>query len=145
MKHALSLGLKVGLGTDIAGGYSPSMLSAMRAAVVNSQVVRMQRLQRTGFADVNSSADGQEVLSFKEAFWMATLGGAEALGLGHLLGSFAAGKQFDALLVDCEPPGGGPFDVFAGDTWAQRFEKFINLGDDRNVMQVYVDGRRVVG
>ena len=33
--------VQVGLGTDVAGGYSPSMLSAMRSAVVASKAVRM--------------------------------------------------------------------------------------------------------
>ena len=32
---------QVGLGTDVAGGYSPSMLSAMRSAVLASKAVRM--------------------------------------------------------------------------------------------------------
>jgi guanine deaminase len=31
----MKLGLKVGLGTDVAGGISPSMLTAIRMAVVN--------------------------------------------------------------------------------------------------------------
>ncbi len=142
MRHALSLGLRVGLGTDVAGGYSPSMLSAMRAAVVNSQVVRMARLQRSGFAGVGGAEDGGELLGYKEAFYLATLGGAEALGLGADLGALRPGALFDALLVDSEAAG-GPFDVFPGDSLLQRFEKFVNLGDDRNVAGVWVGGRRV--
>jgi cytosine/adenosine deaminase-related metal-dependent hydrolase len=142
VKHALSLGLKVGLGTDVAGGYSPSMLSAVRSAVVNSQVVRMQRLQRSGFAGVGGPQDADELLGYSEAFHLATLGGAEALGLGRDLGSLQPGKLFDALLVDTGVAGSA-FDVFPGDTLLQRFEKFINLGDDRNVVGVWVDGRRV--
>ena len=35
VNHAMKLGLKVGLGTDVAGGIAPSMLSAIRMAVVN--------------------------------------------------------------------------------------------------------------
>ena len=39
----MKLGLKVGLGTDVAGGISPSMLTAIRMAVVNRSVaVRLQ-------------------------------------------------------------------------------------------------------
>ncbi len=53
------------------------------------------------------------------------------------------GKEFDALLVDVNVPG-GPFDIFDGDTMEDQFEKFINLGDDRNIVEVYVQvhGRR---
>ena len=49
VNHAMSLGLKVGLGTDVAGGYSPSMLNAIRMAVVNGRCLRAQKLaQKVG-------------------------------------------------------------------------------------------------
>ena len=44
VNDAKKLGVKVGLGTDVAGGYSPSMLSALRSAVVASKALRMQHL-----------------------------------------------------------------------------------------------------
>ena len=40
---------------------------------------------------------------------------------------------------------GGPIDVFPRDTPEQQFEKFIYLGDDRNIQHIYVDGRKVLG
>ncbi len=40
----MKLGLKVGLGTDVAGGYSPSMLVAIRMAVVNGRCLRAHKL-----------------------------------------------------------------------------------------------------
>jgi guanine deaminase len=55
------------------------------------------------------------------------------------VGSFEEGKEFDALLVDVNAEG-GPFDIFDGDTIEDQFEKFINLGDDRNIIEVYVQG-----
>ncbi len=55
------------------------------------------------------------------------------------VGTFEVGKEFDALLVDtCLGGTAGPFDVFPGEDDEQRFEKFINLGDDRNLAEVYV-------
>lgn len=42
VRHVLRLGVKVGLGTDVAGGYSPSMLSAIRAAVLASKALHIQ-------------------------------------------------------------------------------------------------------
>ena len=62
--------------------------------------------------------------------------------LQHQVGTFEEGKEFDALLVDVNAEG-GPFDVFDGDTLEDQFEKFINLGDDRNIVEVYVQGVRV--
>lgn len=58
------------------------------------------------------------------------------------MGTFEEGKEFDALLVDVNVPG-GPFDIFDGDTMEDQFEKFINLGDDRNIVEVYVQGKLV--
>lgn len=39
VRRLMDKGNKVGLGTDVAGGYSPSMLSAMRTAVLAHQAV----------------------------------------------------------------------------------------------------------
>ena len=71
---------QVGLGTDIAGGYSTSMLDSIRQAVVASRVA--------SFQNANT-----EPLSYAEAFHLATAGGAEVLGLGHITGDFSPNKQ----------------------------------------------------
>ena len=42
VKRLIREGIKVGLGTDVAGGYSPSMLSAMRAAVLASKSLQFR-------------------------------------------------------------------------------------------------------
>ncbi len=52
------------------------------------------------------------------------------------------GKEFDALMVD--PTGGACFDTFTGDTLVDVFQKFINLGDDRNIRAVWVRGGLVL-
>jgi len=89
----------------------------------------------------------QSEVDFKRAFWTATLGGAAAIGLEEHLGSFAVGKQFDALRVSSE---GGVYDIFpeaqvGPSSLKTDFERFVNLGDDRNVRSVYVRGRLVRG
>jgi len=93
-------------------------------------------------ATVNSIYSGHKKLYFKEAFYFATLGGAETLGLGDTIGNFVPGKEFDALVIDPYATG-SPFDVFQGST-AEIFEKFIFLGDDRNISQIYVKGKQVL-
>ena len=45
---------QVGLGTDVAGGYSPSMLSAMRSAVITSKAVRMMHIDAARSASANT-------------------------------------------------------------------------------------------
>ena len=76
------------------------------------------------------------------AFHLATVGGAEALGIQHNVGTFAVGKAFDALLLDLQ--NAATFDVYETDTIEDRFQKFCNLGDDRNIAKVWVQGRCVV-
>jgi len=131
LKKAQKRGVRVGLGTDIAGGYAASILNACRHAVVASK-------------HSHTCVD----VDYKDAFWAATVGGAAALGLDRVLGNFQAGKQFDACRIKCE---NGVYDTFAAaipaDTTrlAIDFEQFINLGDDRNIKTVFVQGRPVVG
>jgi guanine deaminase len=55
-----------------------------------------------------------------------------------VIGSFQVGKEFDALLVDaCD---GATFDLFEGDSAEDAFQKFMTLGDDRNIRAVWVQG-----
>lgn len=138
VNHAMKLGLKVGLGTDVAGGISPSMLSSIRMSVVNSRCLRAHKLAVKGGLIVTPEME-EDVMSYKEGLYLATMGGARALNIEHQVGSFEVGKEFDALLVDVNV-NGGPFDIFDGDTIEDQFEKFINLGDDRNIVEVYVQG-----
>ena len=58
------------------------------------------------------------------------------------VGSFQVGKEFDALMVDTELQ--EPFDVFPTDRLLDRFEKFVNLGDDRNVRASWIQGGLVI-
>jgi hypothetical protein len=73
----------------MAGGYSPSMLEAMRAAVVNTKAVRMQTLSQQTLARELGARDhavlqadpDTDLMDYRGAFWLATKGGALALGL----------------------------------------------------------------
>ena len=69
--------MQIGLGTDVSGGYSPSMLSSVRNAVVASKALRMQSISKGLSLEV---AD-KDLLNWKEALYLATQGGAQALGI----------------------------------------------------------------
>uniref|UniRef100_A0A672RHT2 Guanine deaminase-like n=1 Tax=Sinocyclocheilus grahami TaxID=75366 RepID=A0A672RHT2_SINGR len=130
VRNVLNHKVKLGLGTDVAGGYSPSMLDAMRRTLDTSKTLTIQDPQH-------------KTLSFEEVFRLATLGGSEALSLDDQIGNFVVGKDFDALRVNvCVPD--GPIDLFPGEGPKVILEKFLNLGDNRNITEVYVAGRRVV-
>ncbi|XP_062398453.1 guanine deaminase [Sardina pilchardus] len=130
VRNALNHQVKVGLGTDVGGGYSPSILDAMRRALMTSKALKIQ--------DPN-----HQTLTFEEVFRLATLGGSQALSLDSETGNFEVGKDFDALVVNvCVPD--GPMDICGPEPTKVLLEKFLNLGDDRNICEVYVAGRRVV-
>jgi guanine deaminase len=125
--------IKVGLGTDSGGGFSSSMLDAMRHALIASFA-----RQKHGGA--------RRVLTIDEVFYMATKGGARVLGLDGRIGHFEPGMQFDALLVDMSPDTNGiNAPVSDLDTDRMLFEKFIMTGDDRNIIEVFVGGKTVRG
>ncbi|XP_025060242.1 guanine deaminase isoform X3 [Alligator sinensis] len=126
LKHKV----KLGLGTDVAGGYSASMLDAIRKTMIMSNGLKINKINEEG-------------LTIKEVFRLATLGGSQALGLDNIIGNFEVGKEFDALLVNSKASD-SPFDLFAADTFEDSFQKFLYLGDDRNISEVYVAGKQVV-
>uniref|UniRef100_A0A674IAE8 Amidohydrolase-related domain-containing protein n=1 Tax=Terrapene triunguis TaxID=2587831 RepID=A0A674IAE8_9SAUR len=130
VQNVLKHNVKLGLGTDVAGGYSSSMLDAIRRTMSASNTLLLNKVNNTG-------------LTLKEAFRLATLGGSQVLGLDDVIGNFEVGKEFDALLINPKASD-SPFDLFAGDTFEDIIQKFLYLGDDRNINEVYVAGKQVV-
>lgn len=143
-------GVKVGLGTDCSGGYSPSILESARQASNVSRHVCMK-----------STVETKETpqLALAEILYLATMGGAEVCALQDKVGNFVVGKEFDALLID---PGvkGGNVDIFEEDAhdWDRVLSKWAFNGyvygldklanwcrDDRNIQKVWVRGRLVAG
>ncbi|XP_034884944.1 guanine deaminase isoform X3 [Mirounga angustirostris] len=110
--------VKIGLGTDVAGGYSASMLDAIRRAVMVSNILLINKIN-------------EKSLTLKEVFRLATLGGSQALGLDKEIGNFEVGKEFDALLINPKASD-SPIDLFSGDlvgdTSEAVIQKFLYLG-----------------
>ncbi|RPA82767.1 guanine deaminase [Ascobolus immersus RN42] len=154
VRKLLDKKVDVGLGTDVSGGYSPSILDAVRQALGVSRSV----------AFLEKSPD--HALSVEEGLYLATRGGAKCLGLEDKVGGFEVGKSWDVQLVGLNlvpeldedgnlEDGGDPaefagtpectVDVF-GQTadWADRIAKWVYTGDDRCTRQVWVGGRSVV-
>ncbi|KAK4195242.1 putative guanine deaminase [Triangularia verruculosa] len=126
--------IKVGLGTDSGGGFSSSMLDAMRQAMIASHA-----------REVMSEGEDKG-LSIAEVFYLATLGGATVCCLENKIGSFGEGKEFDGLVIGTHGTEQGIMTmVEEDDTLETVFEKFIMTGDDRNVVEVYIQGKCVKG
>ncbi|XP_029019893.1 guanine deaminase [Betta splendens] len=130
VRNVLKHKVKLGLGTDVAGGYSASMLDAVRRAQDVSKFLTIQD-------------PGHDTLTFEEVFRLATLGGSQALSLDTQTGNFEVGKDFDALRVNVAAAD-GPIDLTQKVEPKILLEKFLNLGDDRNIVEVFVAGRKVV-
>ncbi|KAL7799940.1 hypothetical protein V8C37DRAFT_366087 [Trichoderma ceciliae] len=150
VKEFLRRGINVGLGTDSGGGYSSSMLNAMRHALITSYArdalyPKFERGQDES-VDRDEGSEG-EALSLEEVFYMATKGGAKVVGFDEQVGEFAIGREFDALVVDMRDERNGVnVPLENDDDPAQRMlEKFVMTGDDRNIAQVYVKGKLVHG
>lgn len=130
VRRLLDNGLKVGLGTDVAAGYSSSILDAMKQAIQTSFVLSMPKIKEF------------HPITYKEAFYLATLGGSRVLGLDKKIGNFEIGKELDALLIDVDAKD-GPIDSFTEDLLEDRIQRFIYLGDDRNIRKVFVAGKEI--
>jgi len=58
------------------------------------------------------------------------------------IGNFQVGKGFDALRINVSSIG-SPFSFLNRETMTEKIQKFIMLGDQRNILEVYVEGRKV--
>ncbi|PSN46075.1 Guanine deaminase [Blattella germanica] len=129
VRRLLHANVKVGLGTDVSGGYSPSILDAIRNALDVS--IHISLGAQMGYIPLN----------YHEAFYLATLGGARALALDDKIGNFKCGKDFDALVVNMK--NAGPIDILEKYNTEALVQKFLYNGDDRNISLVFVAGRQV--
>ncbi|KAI9873191.1 MAG: hypothetical protein M1830_000737 [Pleopsidium flavum] len=142
VRQLLDDGITVGLGTDVSGGYSPSILEAARQASMVSRTLAM-------------NGDERAKLSVEEVLYLATRGGAKVVGLENEIGGFEVGMQWDAQLVRLATvsdsgPGAqgmhheGPVDIFGWEAWEEKVAKWVFCGDDRNTRKVWVKGRLVL-
>ncbi|KEY61022.1 guanine deaminase [Serratia sp. DD3] len=116
--------VKVGMGTDIGAGTTFNMLQTLNEAY---KIMQLQSYR----------------LSAYEAFYLATLGGADALGLADTIGNFNVGKEADFVVLE---PTATPLQQLRYDNSKTLMDKLfvmMTLGDDRSIYRTYVDGRLV--
>jgi len=135
-RKLMERGNKVGLGTDVAGGYSTSLWNSSRMAVVASRALLQQQLQQESMGERSIVKEHTPVLDYRHAFYLATLGGAQALGLDDRIGTLQVGMEFDAIILSAGLGNNeqrGNVVVFPQDTVGDIFQKLCVLGDDRNI------------
>ena len=131
-------GINVGLGTDISGGYSPSMYENIRQTVLISRLLEtgvnamLPPEQRGGLGDDTR-------MSLVDAFWLATAGGGEVLG--QKLAKFEVGYPLDLQVVDVKRKDSDltGFGVF--DQPGDRLARILYLSTPDNVRRVYCQGK----
>jgi guanine deaminase len=84
----LEAGLRVGLGTDVAGGPDPSIFSVMQVGAYAQAALR------------TVAGEQRPLLGPLEWLRLGTLDGARALGLEEVIGSIEPGKEADLIAVD---------------------------------------------
>lgn len=137
LRRVLDQGLHVGLGTDISGGHSPSILDNCRHAMTAARALhdgvdaRMEAAKR-GAAPAR--------ITHQEAFWLATAGGGEALDLP--IGMFRKGWRFDAMVVDIDAPHSNIARA-DNDGLPDLFQKILCNAGRPNITAVWVEGRLV--
>jgi len=138
LRAALAKGVRVGLGTDISGGPIGSIMEAMRAAVMVS------RMLETGVdpaltPEERGGGPGARI-DFREAFHLATAGGADALDLST--GRFAAGCHFDAIAID-PAAGNGTIRLWNDDHDEDLLQAILYTASKPNISAVWVGGAQV--
>lgn len=123
-QRARQEGVKVAVATDIGGGTSYSMLRTMAEAY---KILQLQ---------------GQSLSAFA-AFHAITLGNARALGIEHWVGSFAIGREADAVVLDTGATRAMAHRMETVRDLAEELFVLVTLGDERNVAATYVMGERV--
>lgn len=124
LKKAWHKQIKVGMGTDIGAGTTFNMLQTLNEAY---KVMQLQGWRMSAY----------------EAFYLATLGGAKALGLDDIIGNFNIGKEADFVVLE---PTATPLQQLRYDNSVTLMDKLfvmMTLGDDRSIYRTYVDGQLV--
>ncbi|GHV47357.1 guanine deaminase [Spirochaetia bacterium] len=128
----LKAGIKVGLGTDVAGGFSLLMNRTMLDAIAASRIYFAFNVQK---GDPRVAPD---YLSLANAFYLATKGGGALWGGGNSpgAGSFEKGYPFDAVVWD-----DSRLADYNPRTLYERVERLVSLSDDRDVAAKYIAGK----
>jgi guanine deaminase len=137
LRRMLDQGVHVGLGTDISGGASPSILENARHAVIASRSLESgvdpklsRKLRRSPESRIDAAT----------AFWLATAGGGIALDLP--IGVFQEGYQFDAVVLDGQTPDSN-LHLEENATPEEVLQKIVYHATRADIKEVWVANRRV--
>lgn len=138
IKQFHDLGIEVGLGTDLSGGYDPSIYSAIRQAVISSRMLE---------DGVDTKKDPKERgtknsrITANEAFYFATAGGGESVSLP--IGRLAENYAFDAQVIDITVPQASMPIFEKTEPLEDIFQKLLYLTKRENIVSVWIQGKQI--
>ncbi|MCH7323509.1 guanine deaminase [Solibacillus sp. MA9] len=136
--HFHSKGVDIGLGSDVSGGFSPSLFDNARQAVMSSRMLE-DGVNPSLPAEKRGVANSR--ITINEAFYLATAGGGESLSLpiGRLQENYAWDVQIiDTKIASAKLP---IFD--ANENLTDIFQKIMYLVRPENILEVWVQGNKV--
>ena len=145
--------MQVGLGTDVSGGFSPSILTAIQDACICSKMVHIHPTHEKGL-EIQKTQFTNRPLGIPTLLYLATVGGAELCCLQDKIGRLKAGMNFDALVASVRPDSGNQkiwsvIEDFErapdAKTLEACLERFLFGGDERNIEKVFVQGKLIGG
>jgi len=135
-KHLHDFGIDIGLGTDVSGGFSPSLYDNIRQAVIASRMLE-EGVDTTVSADKRGVSSSR--LTTNEAFYLATAGGGESLSLP--IGKIEENYAWDIQIINTALPT-AKLPIF-NDSIEDIFHKILYLARPENIQEVWVQGERV--
>ncbi|GIP53053.1 guanine deaminase [Paenibacillus vini] len=136
--HFHAEGVEIGLGSDISGGFSPSLFDNIRQAVISSRMLE---------DGVNPSLPAKERgvpgsrITIHEAFYLATAGGGESLSLP--IGRIEENYAWDVQIIDTKIPT-AKLPIFdENEDLHDVFQKMMYLVRPENILEVWVQGERI--
>ena len=131
-------GIDIGLGTDISGGFSPSLYDNIRQAVIAA------RMLEEGVDSALPAAERglpKSRISANEAFYYATAGGGQSLSLP--IGRLEENYIWDVQVIDVNAPN-AKLPIFdAGISIEDLLHKILFLSRPENIREVWVQGECV--
>lgn len=145
--------VRITVGSDVGGGNAFSLIRVLEEAY---KVGLCNNTMHDGSVDPRwqdlAEAERNKLDPYR-AYYLATLGGARALYLDDVLGNFEKGKEADFVALDWSAgqsavrwhqslvtPGDTPGSI---DEAAQLLFGIMATGDDRNVDETWIGGRRL--
>lgn len=136
--HLHEKGVEIGLGTDISGGFSPSLFDNIRQAVMSSRM--LEDGVNHALPAENRGVPGSRI-TVNEAFYLATAGGGESLSLP--VGRIQENYAWDVQIIDTKLPS-AKLPIFdPNEDLNDVFQKMLYLTRPENIREVWVQGEKV--